>query len=208
MFLQVLKKLSDFIAGMQDPKMVSRVTIRFLTIFITIAIISIFVDRHHRLKDELAKDLSDVQARLGMCPGSSPSDANGLVSDGEYNYIKPMSVLRQEYLDYVGDIKTFDDRKIAESGNRIIYNRIAKCGSETINEIISRILAEQNSGWKKQMYFVRGEKHDLDFQDEDYARQFVADWREKQEKFIYIRPYLPTLFENRMFLFFLSKVIF
>ena len=60
--------------------------------------------------------------------------------------------------------------------NVIIYNRIPKCGSETITFLFNKIL-KSNPVWNSRCFWVKGESHDHDIQDDTYLSDLSLDLR-------------------------------
>ena len=87
------------------------------------------------------------------------------------------------------DISIFqaDQISIKNSKNVIIYNRIPKCGSETMAFLFRKLFENQKIKiWSSECFWKKGEKHDMDFKFYGYRQMFINDLSHRKN-FVYIR---------------------
>lgn len=151
------------------------------------------------IKTELQAISASENSRV---EGFSSSPSCKLEEDDKlhYGFSKPMSQHYEEYQTYLKNhpaIHIYDQQRLSAANNKIMYNRIPKCGSETINDAFGEYFAQQKEngnwlGWWRENPHEEGVRHDRDFYNRGTTNGFIRDYEGFQDRLIYIRhePYL------------------
>ena len=120
-------------------------------------------------------------------PVIDPSHQNfNLIKTTNWTSYSHQKILNSTYLDQKSEPKI-----------QIIYNRIPKCGSETMSWLIAKMFKNRHNHWHSKGFFVAGEKHDLDFQNETYRQNFLTEKLPRfGGNFVYVRLWGCSLIMN------------
>ena len=132
---------------------------RFWKIILIILLSWLYLSRLYLQDDKVKVDKQIKELKELITVRLLGNSKNIITSTNDVNTLPEISV-RQ------------DDLKRKLSRNVIIYNRIPKCGSETISFLLQKAFAI-NKNWDYSIYFTRDTtRHENDFFNESYVQEF------------------------------------